>query len=228
MRRAKGISAGVVPAGARGEAILVAVVSDQPWLSRDLVRFVRSFSALHLLGTCNPRCGRPAPRLRKAAVVLLTASGWPCAVRERIERIRGEAPRARVLLIASSSGRGLCPECLKLANGVIFTPLDSARLLKAVRAVFANRTYRDKSAWQNKAKAAAAECAEAQGAPKLTRRELEVLRLQADGLPYKQIAERLAIRQHTVTNHLFSIHQKLGVHNAIEAINKAFPGTGDR
>jgi DNA-binding NarL/FixJ family response regulator len=55
----------------------------------------------------------------------------------------------------------------------------------------------------------------------LTPREVEVLKLQAQGLLYKEIAATLHVSEHTVHNHLYSPRQKLHVHNAIEAINAA-------
>lgn len=54
----------------------------------------------------------------------------------------------------------------------------------------------------------------------LTRRESEILALQAAGLGYKQIAEKLRISEHTVSNHLYSLRQKLGVHSGFEAVAK--------
>jgi len=45
----------------------------------------------------------------------------------------------------------------------------------------------------------------------LTRREVEVLRLMADGLTNAMIAERLFLRTPTVNSHLTSIYSKLGV-----------------
>lgn len=51
-------------------------------------------------------------------------------------------------------------------------------------------------------------------------RESEILALQSAGLSYKAIADRLQISVHTVSNHLYTIHQKLGVHSGIEAINR--------
>jgi len=55
----------------------------------------------------------------------------------------------------------------------------------------------------------------------LTLREVEVLKLQARGLLYKEIAAQLHVSEHTVNNHLYSIRQKLHVHNAMEAVNAA-------
>ena len=50
-------------------------------------------------------------------------------------------------------------------------------------------------------------------APRLTRRELQVLRLVAEGLPNAQVAKRLWISEPTVKYHLSRTYEKLGVSN---------------
>jgi LuxR family maltose regulon positive regulatory protein len=55
----------------------------------------------------------------------------------------------------------------------------------------------------------------------LTDRELEVLRLMAEGLKYKEIAERLVISLNTVRFHVKAIYGKLGVNNRIRAVEAA-------
>jgi DNA-binding NarL/FixJ family response regulator len=55
----------------------------------------------------------------------------------------------------------------------------------------------------------------------LTERENEVLQLLADGLLYKEIADRLQIVHGTVRQHIHNIYEKLHVQNRTEAINKA-------
>ena len=52
----------------------------------------------------------------------------------------------------------------------------------------------------------------------LTRRELGVLRLVAQGLSNKEIASELGISTHTVKYHLASLLAKLGVHSRTEAV----------
>lgn len=52
----------------------------------------------------------------------------------------------------------------------------------------------------------------------LTRRELEVLTLLADGLSNADIANRLAISANTVRNHVQSILAKLGARSRLEAV----------
>ena len=55
----------------------------------------------------------------------------------------------------------------------------------------------------------------------LTRREIEVLELLADGLPNKAIASRLGISDQTVKFHVASISGKLGAANRTEAVRIA-------
>jgi len=56
----------------------------------------------------------------------------------------------------------------------------------------------------------------------LSDRENEVLKLLADGLLYKEIAERLFISHGTVRQHIHNIYEKLHVQNRTEAVNKYF------
>lgn len=54
----------------------------------------------------------------------------------------------------------------------------------------------------------------------LTPREIEVLRMMADGLPNKTIAWNLGISEHTVKFHLTSIFAKLGAASRTEAVTE--------
>ncbi|HZJ61576.1 MAG TPA: response regulator transcription factor [Chitinophagaceae bacterium] len=56
----------------------------------------------------------------------------------------------------------------------------------------------------------------------LSDRENEVLQLLADGLLYKEIANRLYIGHGTVRQHLHNIYEKLHVNNRTEAVNRYF------
>jgi DNA-binding NarL/FixJ family response regulator len=56
----------------------------------------------------------------------------------------------------------------------------------------------------------------------LTARELEVLRLVADGLTDAEVGARLYISHRTVARHLYSVYQKLGVNSRTAAVAFAF------
>jgi two-component system response regulator DesR len=55
----------------------------------------------------------------------------------------------------------------------------------------------------------------------LTRRELDVLRLVAEGASTAQIAKILVVTVGTVRNHLSRINSKIGAHNRVQAIRIA-------
>jgi DNA-binding CsgD family transcriptional regulator len=55
----------------------------------------------------------------------------------------------------------------------------------------------------------------------LTRREIDVLRLLADGLTNRQIAERLFISEKTVGTHVAHVFEKLDVHSRVGAAGRA-------
>jgi DNA-binding NarL/FixJ family response regulator len=56
------------------------------------------------------------------------------------------------------------------------------------------------------------------GVPRLTERELEVLRLMARGLNNRDIAKDLFISENTVKNHVRNILEKLHLHSRMEAV----------
>ena len=53
--------------------------------------------------------------------------------------------------------------------------------------------------------------------PSVTRRELEIQRLVAEGLSNKEIARRLVITEGTVKNHVHNALEKLHMDNRIQA-----------
>ena len=60
----------------------------------------------------------------------------------------------------------------------------------------------------------------------LTRRELEVLGMLAEGEPNARIAQRLVVSQDTVKTHVKHILRKLGVHNRSQAVSRYFRAPG--
>jgi DNA-binding NarL/FixJ family response regulator len=58
----------------------------------------------------------------------------------------------------------------------------------------------------------------AKGTPLLTKREEQIVRMVAEGLPNTQIGTALGLSAHTVKNHLFIIYNKLGISNRAELL----------
>lgn len=75
---------------------------------------------------------------------------------------------------------------------------------------------------------------DAKGAPLLTKREEEIVRLVEQSLTNRQIAQTLHLSEHTVRNNLFRIFDKLGVSTRVELAlyaatsnKRVFPATAD-
>jgi DNA-binding NarL/FixJ family response regulator len=55
----------------------------------------------------------------------------------------------------------------------------------------------------------------------LTARQLQVVRLLAEGVTARRIAARLGLAETTVRNHIRAVLSELGVHSQLEAVAKA-------
>lgn len=54
----------------------------------------------------------------------------------------------------------------------------------------------------------------------LTAREIDVVRLLAEGCTYGRVAQRLGISEHTVCSHIKNLYRKLDVHTAAGAVSR--------
>ncbi len=54
-----------------------------------------------------------------------------------------------------------------------------------------------------------------------TLREIEILRLIAEGLTNREIAQRLCLSENTIKTYIQNLYQKLDTHNRIEAVMRA-------
>ena len=122
-------------------------------------------------------------------------------------------PECRILLVAGTA----TPEYLRQAlaqpvAGLIGRNSPSNFLTEGVRKVAAGERFIDPEL---------ALLALSSARSPLTPRELEVLRLAADGTPTREIAERLSLSVGTVRNHLNAVSRKTGARNRIDAIRIA-------
>lgn len=101
-------------------------------------------------------------------------------------------------------------------EGYVLKDSDSSILKKAIYKIHAGEKYIDSSMvpLMNERIAQEKEKAEED---KLTRREIEVLKLLAEGLFNKEIAYKLSISEKTVKNHVSNIFKKIGVFDRTQA-----------
>jgi DNA-binding NarL/FixJ family response regulator len=142
---------------------------------------------------------------------------------ELIGNLRAASPRAVVLVLTASAERGAYARAVEAgAAGVlnksssIKEVIDAARRLSAGEAVLSADEVAELLRLAGSRRERDREAQEA--IEQLTPREGEVLRLLADGLSDKEIAERLYIGSGTARSHVVSILGKLGVHSRLQAL----------
>ena len=125
---------------------------------------------------------------------------------------------ATVLLSAALSDNDAV-EALELgARGIVLKESSPDELLDCIRHVARGEQWVD-SETMSRALATIAS-REATGHPNrlLTARELEIVRMIAEGLRNKAIAERLSISEGTVKIHLHNVYEKLGLDGRLELL----------
>jgi DNA-binding NarL/FixJ family response regulator len=131
------------------------------------------------------------------------------------EVLAREAPEVRVLVLTTfADDDAILPALRAGAVGYLTKDATSEQLVGAIRDVAAGRTVLDPSVQRRLVELVAAPTPRA--APEadlggLTRREVDVVRLVAEGLTNQQIARRLVVSEATVKTHLNHVLSKLAV-----------------
>ncbi|MEU8285271.1 response regulator transcription factor [Micromonospora sp. NPDC048905] len=151
-------------------------------------------------------------RCQPQVVVLALTPELPDPV-EVVARICADVPHAAVLAMSPRWSPTLVEAALAAgARGLVGKDSSLAELVRAIRALAAGERAIDP--------AAAVAVLSPPEIP-LTPREIDVLRMAAEGLPLKEIAARLFLAHGTVRNHLSVILRKTGTRNRLEAVWRA-------
>ncbi len=145
---------------------------------------------------------------------------------QAIKMIKTEDPDSKIIVLTIHQDREYLFKTLQLGcEGYVIKDAESSVLIEAIRSVFGEQTYiqhnmtselvkefnrvtlyeHDKTFINN-----------------LTNREIEVLKLIAEGMINKEIAKNLYISEKTVKNHISNIFKKLDVNDRTQAAIYAF------
>jgi DNA-binding NarL/FixJ family response regulator len=128
-----------------------------------------------------------------------------------IYEIRAADPNARIIVLTTFDGDEDIYRAMRAgAKSYLLKDVRREELFQCIRDVHAGKTFVPP--------AIACKLAERLNVEVLTPRELEVLRLVADGKPNKLIGSDLAITEVTVKSHVQSVFRKLNVLSRTEAI----------
>lgn len=128
-------------------------------------------------------------------------------------------PETRVVVLTTFEDPLLLAEALRRgARAYVLKDVETGELVRIIRAVHRGETGFDP---RSASLAVRALTTPPDRTPPLTSREVEVLRLLAEGLTNLQIGRRIFISESTVKFHLRGLMTKLGVHHRAEAVYAA-------
>jgi DNA-binding NarL/FixJ family response regulator len=227
------VSKGLVPAtstagGATAtvaEPIRVLVVDDHVLFRRGLQMVLAQEPDIDLVG----EAGDGAQAVSRAAdllpdVVLLDIRMPKRSGIEACAGIKEVVPSSRILMLTISDEEADLYDAIKAgASGYLLKEISTDEVSAAIRAVAGGQSLISPSMASKLLSEFASmiktkDEREQVPAPRLTDRELEVLRLVARGMNNREIAKELYISENTVKNHIRNILEKLQLHSRMEAV----------
>src|SRR5690349_16209336 len=205
------------------EAVRVVVVDDQELFRRGLTMLLGVEPDIEVVG----EAGDGISALDLVAettpdVVLLDVRMPKRTGLEACVRIKEIAPSTRIIMLTVSDEESDLYEAVKNgASGYLLKDSSIDEVAQAVRVVAEGQSLISPSMAAkliDEFKEISRADREPGGAPRLTERELEVLRLVAKGLNNREVAKQLFISENTVKNHVRNILDKLHLHSRLEAV----------
>src|SRR5215472_9379620 len=145
---------------------------------------------------------------------------------EACRAIKEIAPSAKIVILTMSDEEDDLFEAIRAgASGYLLKDISLEEIADAVRAVHGGQSLISPAMagkllteFAALARKEAAEPPQDVPAPKLTERDMQVLRLIARGMNNRDIAKELFISDNTVKNHVRNILEKLQIHSRMEAV----------
>jgi len=214
--------------GAGTDPIRVLIADDHALFRRGLEMVLQGEPGLDLVGQASD--GQEAVQIASEVVpdvVLMDIRMPKITGIEAARQMKEVAPSAKIVMLTISDEEEDLFEAIRAgASGYLLKDIPLDELADSVRAVYGGQSLINPSMAGKlltefatlARRDAEDEPAKHAPAPKLTDREMEVLRLVARGLNNRDIAKELFISENTVKNHVRNILEKLQIHSRMEAV----------
>jgi DNA-binding NarL/FixJ family response regulator len=199
--------------------IRVVIVDDHPIVRSGLVALVEAAGDLTVVGT--GATGLDAISLAQAHrpdVVLMDLRMPELDGDEATARVLAAVPSTRVIILTTYESDDAILRAIGAgASGYLLKAAPEAELLAGIRAVAAGEVALAPSV----SRVLVRQAAKPAPTVTLTPRELDVLRLVAEGLSNREIGERLHLGEATVKTHLLTVFPKLDAKTRTGAVTRA-------
>ncbi len=203
---------GTSPTASGPAPISVAVVDGRRLIGEALASLIRTMDGFVVVDVFEGAEALPAIVARDPGVLLVGVGADPTGAFELVRSLRHTTLNVEIVIVADR----LAPDLVKFVldqhlNGLILTDTPPSDLAACLGRVALGHTVLPRD-WQR--------VLDAHGddpVGSLSDRQLEVLRLVAQGYSYEEIGSRLFISANTVKFHLRSIYLRLGVRNRVAA-----------
>ena len=196
--------------------IRVLIVDDHPVVRKGLATMFKYEAGMETVGEAsNGKEAIELFRLHHPDISLIDLRMPGMDGVETITNIRNEFPDARLIILTTFDGdqdiyRGLQAG----AKAYLLKDTPCEELLTAIRKVHGGRSHIPTEV--------GAKLAERMNKPELSARELDVIKLMAQGHNNREIGEKLSITEGTVKFHVNNILSKLQVNDRTQAVITAF------
>jgi DNA-binding NarL/FixJ family response regulator len=176
---------------------------------------VTTAEILHSLKAHSPHIALISENLQDGS---LTSSGV-------LSELHNSFPETSVIVLLRSATEDLIVDAFRAgAKGVFGRAEPLQTLCKCINAVHQGQIWANSAQLRSVLAAFSTSAplhlflASATGRKLLTKRETEVVKLVVDGCTNRGVAEKLGLTEHTVSNYLFRIYEKLGISSRVELV----------
>jgi DNA-binding NarL/FixJ family response regulator len=222
-----GTAGQAVDAARRPEPIRVLIVDDHALFRRGLEMVLEEEDDIELVGQASDgaeareKAGESVPDVVLMDVRMPKSSGI-----EACRAMKEAAPSTKIVMLTISDEEEDLFEAIRAgASGYLLKDIPLDEVAGSVRAVHGGQSLISPAMagkllteFATLARRPEEERVQQVPPPKLTDREMEVLKLVARGMNNRDIARELFISENTVKNHVRNILEKLQIHSRMEAV----------
>jgi DNA-binding NarL/FixJ family response regulator len=206
----------------------ILIIDDHPLFREGLKAIIAADKRFEVVGEAGTgREGLTMAEQLKPDVALVDISLPDESGMQLTRKLRNLLSRTRILIISMHSKIDYIVEAFQAgATGYVVKESAAERLVQGIEAVSAGEYFLDSSISHEvveklmKSPVKEARIADVEYGT-LTTREQEIMRMLAEGISKREIADHLCISPKTVENHRANIMKKLGIHSAMELVRYA-------